>query len=523
MTQNVNRIIVDSDEAKQSLKRGVDQVCNVVGSTMGYRGSNNIFETFGGKPHITKDGWDSLDMIFLSDPTEHMACELVKEACHKTFEKVGDNTTLTCVLVQAFFNYSLEELQKGINAIEISKSLLESFEKIKSHIEKLAVPITPKIIYDIAKTAGNNDDEIATLVSQAFEDAGEFGSVSHKRANSDETTIELIKGHPIDSGYTHEGFVNVTEKQMVVYDNPYVLISHVHFTTIKELTPFLKVAFPENATGVEYLPPTPLIIIGTMEHQLEELLVANTQKGLPICVIRPPYMGKKGREILSDLSVILNCDVLKSHSADYKGKENTYLGTCAKIEITEKDAVVTLAPNFNDYKQKGRLHDLKGQIKNSKSDAETAYLKERIARVTGGIATIMVGGITPSEVEEKMARYDDAICAVRSAKDGGVVAGGGIALLDALKNLQLDSVTKESIKAPFAKIMFNASIDPSSKPLPNYPIGYDVKKYKEVDMFEAGILDTAKGIIISLENAISTSNNLLRSNYVLPFKRNTLQ
>jgi len=521
MQQNINRIVETGKSAKYKLEKGVDSVCDVVGATMGARGSNNLFETLDGLPHITKDGYDSLNMMFLSEPIENMGCEIVKEACNKQHSEVGDNTTLTCVLTQAFFKNSLKAVENGGNEIEISENILKSVKAVNEYLDKLSIPLTEKLIFDIAKTAGNGDLDLARIVSKAFHDAGEYGSVSHGRSMTDETFISFIEGNPIDSGFAHEGFINVQENQSVVFDNPLVLVSDIHFQTINEIIPFLEIAFPANEEGVPYVAPTPLVIIGTMEDNIMEALVANARHKLPIAVVKSPYFGKKGREIMSDIAMVLGSTVLDGIArSDYGGKEQTYLGTCQRIVIKEKDTVVTLSPNVSQEKSKARIAELKEQIKHQTNIHEVNYLNERISKINGGIATILIGGYTPSEVEERIARYDDAICAVKSAKEG-VVAGGGVALVSVFENenILLDDVTAESIKAPFQKIMSNAGVKSTGEKFRKYPNGFDVKEYKEVDMFQVGIVDTVKGIKTALINASSASNNLLRCNFVMPYKR----
>lgn len=522
MQQNVNRIVVRGKEAKEKLLEGVNEVCDVIGSTMGARGSFNLFETFDGLPHLTLDGYDSLDMMFLSEPIPNIACELVKEACRKQHREVGDGTTLVCVLTQAFFQNSLKAVESGKNEIEISQDILKSVEKVNAYLDSIKVPLTKKLMYDIAKTAGNGDEELAQKVTDAFIKSGEHGTVSHRRSMTDETFVSFIDGNPIESGFADERFINVQETQSVVFDNPLVVVSNIHFQTINEITPFLNTAFQFDEELNVYTVYRPIVFIGTMEDNINESIVANVKKGFPIAVIKTPYFGKKGRENMADIAMILGCEVLDGISrSDYRGKENTYIGTCQRIEIGEKDTVVTIDTKVSQEKSKGKISELLEQIKNHTNIHEVNYLKERISKITGGISTIMIGGYTESEVEERIARYDDAISAVRSSKEG-VVAGGGIALFNANINLELDSVTTASIIAPFNKIMSNANAVWETSVETKYPIGYDVKEYKEVNMFDAGILDTVKGIKTALVNSASASNNLLRCNFVMPFRRNSL-
>lgn len=515
--QNVNRIVVTGSDAKDKLLSGVNQVCDVIGSTMGYRGSNNLFETFDGMPFITSDGYDSLENMFLSDPIENMACELVKEACRKQHDSVGDNTTLVCILTQAFFQNSLKAVENGKNSIEVSQEILKSVEKVNEYLDKLAIPLTNELMYDIAKTSAHGDDKIAEIVQKAFIDAGEYGTVSHNRSFTDETYIDFIDGNPIERGFAHEGYINVKETQQVVFNNPKVIVSGKHLENIQDLIPFFSAIEDWGNDEIHPSLKTPLVIISTMEDNVSESILANVRGGFPICVISPPFIGKKGRENLSDLALIFGCEVLDGITrSDFKGKVDALMGTCANIVIGEKDSVVTLNPDRDKSKEQGVINELTAQILIQDNENEKNYLKERIAKISGGIATIRVGGITPSEVEEKIARVDDSVCAVRSAKDG-VVAGGGIALLSANTELDLDNVTSEAIEAPLMKILSNAGINYFDGA--EYPNGYDVKEYKEVNMFEAGIIDTVKGVKNALSNAASASNNLLRTNFVMPFKR----
>ena len=539
MQQNINRIVVSGKEAKNQLLEGVNAVCDVVGSTLGARGSYNLFETLDGLPHLTLDGYDSLQMMFLAEPIQNVACELIKEACYKQHREVLDNTTLVCVLAQAFFTNSLLAVESGLSAIEVSENILKSVKLINEYLDKLAIPLTDKLIYDVAKTAGNGDEELALKVAHAFIQSGEHGTVSHGRSMTDETFVDYIQGNPIDSGFSDERFINVQEKQLVSFADPCVIVSSIHFETMEDIVPFINIAFPQNQQGVDYVAPRPLVFIATMEDNVKEALIANVKKGYPIAVLKPPYFGKKGREYMSDIALLLGCEVLQGISrSDYKGKELSYVGNCTHIEIKEKDTVLTLDKNLKNSRVKGRIDELLEQIKNNTNIHDISYLKQRIAKINGGISTVMVGGYTTSEIEERIARYDDAIGAVNSARDG-VVAGGGVALMNASRLLyKIDNVTKKSIIAPFNKILSNANTqvfidenhDKSEYSLtgriikhvkfPDYPIGYDVKEYKEVDMFESGIIDTLKGIKTALLNSASASNNLLRCNFVLPYKRN---
>jgi chaperonin GroEL len=516
-------------EGKKIFQEGLNKSCDIVSATFGYRGSNNVFETLSGLPMTTSDGWDSLEQLQWQNPIEQIALNILKEASKKTYEVVGDQTTTTCVLTQAFFKYSLEALQRGENDIEIKEKIEASLVKILEYLNSISTTLTPKLMYDVAKTSAHGDEEIALKVTEAFELAGEHGIVSHKRSFTDETYIEHISGNPIDSCYTHEGFINVQLSQSVVFDNPLVLVALSNLQTTEEVAPFLNYALEQAR---------PIVLIANMEHSVEEMVLSNVLKyKSPFCIIKPPYIGKKGRETMNDIALVLGCEVLSGiPRTEFNGTESSYLGTCERIEIGKKDTVIYPSKEVSTEKRDAKILELSEQIKLQNQDLEKNYLKERISKLSGGISTIMIGGITPSETEERVARVDDAVCGVRSAKDEGVVSGGGITLFSATFLKGIDDVTIKALKSPLIKLLDNANVKHNferswyeknilfKKPILSETqiyegIGYDVKEYKEVNMFDAGIIDTVKGLKVSLQNAVSASNNLLRTDNIITFKR----
>jgi chaperonin GroEL len=529
--QVIYRESIKGIEGKKKFQEGLNKSCDIVSSTMGYRGSNNVFETLSGLPMITSDGYNSLEQLQWENEHEQIALNILKECCQKTFEVVGDNTTTSCVLTQAFFNNSLEVLINGGNSIEIKEKIEASVIKILAYLDSIAIPLTSKLMFDVAKTSAHGDEDIAKFVTEAFKTSGEHGIVSHKKSFTDETFIETILGNPIDSGYTHESFVNAELTQSVIFNNPLILCSLSNLQTTEEIVPFLNYSLQNDR---------PIVIISEMEHAVEEMVLSNVLKHKsPFCIIKPPYLGKKKRETINDISLILGCEVLSGiPRVEFNGSEDSYLGTCERIEIGKKDTVIFPSKEVNTEKRDAKITELSAQIKLQNQDLEKNYLRERISKLTGGICTIMVGGITPSETDERVDRFDDAIKAVRSAKEEGVVAGGGVALMNASRLIEvIDEVSKKSIVAPFNKILSNANtqifIDEQHEKsqysptgniithskFPDYPTGYDVKEYKEVNMFDAGIIDTVKGLKASLQNAVSASNNLLRTDNIITFKR----
>lgn len=513
MSNEIYTTITSGKEAKQKIRNGIDKIANVVGSTMGYQGRLALISK-GGLPYSSKDGVSVAEAIYLEDSVESLACETAKEAARKSVEESSDGTTATLVLLQAFLNNSLDELDKGKkSAIEIKNEIEYSRDLIVKHLEEIAVPLTSENIYHIAKTSANGDEEVAKLIANAFEVAGENGSVGHIRSNNDDTFVEHTEGTLLEKGYANERFVNSFSTQSVIFENnPLVIISNINFNTIRQLIPFLNFAIQNDRE---------LLIVSEMDYNVEEAVLANKIKhNHKFCIVKAPAAGKKREEMLMDLALVCNTECITSLSGvDFVGKEAMFLGVAKSVVSTKDNTVIVKHDNTPLDEIQGKVLELKEQVKLAdKNYVLKKNIQSRIAKLSGGISMIKVGGITPAEVEEKIDRVDDAIGAVRSAKEEGIVAGGGMALLSALY-LPLDDVTKKSISAPFSKILSNAEY-PTTLENPIYPNGYDVKEFKEVNMFDAGIIDAKKVTRNSLINSISASNTLLRTENVLTYNKN---
>ncbi len=520
--------ITSGDEARRKILNGVNAVADVVGSTQGYRGRIVMLEK-NGLPNPTQDGFDVAETIFMEDKVESLACETAKEASRKTAEEAGDGTSATMVLLQALLKNSYKELESGKSAIDIKIQIEKSRDLIVDHLKELSVPLTTDMIYSLAKTSAHGDEEIAQLVADAFEQAGENGSVGHTRSNTDSTFIDHNEGTLIERGWSSEAFTNVKSTQSVVFDDePMVLISNISFSTIKQILPFVDYCITNRKE---------LLIVSEMDYAVEEAIITNVKKnGFKFAVVKCPSIGKKREELLTDLALVCGCEIISSLSGfDFKDRVDVFLGQARHITITKENTIVVRHESVDEIPINGKVLELKEQLKLvDKNYQLKKNIEERIAKLSGGVAMIKVGGITPSEVEEKVARVDDAVCAVRSAKEEGVLAGGGIALLDAKLKLngKIDKVTSASIDAPFFKILENANFElPVAKEdfslldlffnlvsknrknlnvnIKEYPFGYDVKEFAEVDMIDAGILDSTKAIRNAYVNAVSASNTLL--------------
>lgn len=504
--------ICSGEEAKKRLVEGINIPSDVVGSTMGYRGRTVLIESEGGFPSPTKDGYDTLKSINLEDPVANLANLSLREAAEKTAKEAGDATTATVVLAQAFIKNSMIQLEFGQSPIDIKKNIEASCKEVLEFLDKKSIPITDKLIHDIANTSSNGDKEITDIVTEAFIQAGENGSVGHFRSNTDNTFLEFIEGNLLEAGYADERFVNVYKDRTTVFDeNPIIVLSEINFRTVHQLLPFLDFASANKRQ---------LLIISDMEFQLQDALLMNKLKGnINVCVIKPPHFGQKKKDVLADLALICNTNCITTLSGeDFKDRFGEFIGSCSKVIVGNTDTIFSMGENAPIEAIDSKISELKANIEKTSNPHEIKYLRERISKLSGKVSIIKVGALVEAELLEKIARVDDAVCAVRSAKEEGVIAGGGVLLYCASK-LNLDPVTKEAIQAPFNKILDNALFfDELSKI--KYPFGFDVKSYKEVDMIEAGIVDSTKAIRNALINAIAVSNMILMTDNVIIQKRN---
>lgn len=506
--------ITSRDTAKELMLEACQIVADVVGSTMGYRGRTVLAETDGYMPFPTKDGYHTLKQIFLENAVQHVTCEMVKEAAQKSVDEAGDGTTLTTILTNAFVQLAHQELKKGVSPIDIKNSIEKSKELIIAKLQSYARPLTNEGIFDVAKTSANHDLLVAQIVADAYIKAGENGSVSHVRNNTDETVLVNIPGSLIEQGYSHEYYITNPIERTVFYDTePMVLVSNVNFKSIKQLLPFLEYC---NANL------KPLIIVSDLDFTVESVIHrARLENQMPVAVITPPFNGQRRRDLLRDLATLCDTQVITLESGSYfESNFMNYLGSCKDITISKRETIVTPNDSLKDVLY-GNIEELKKEMIATDISLEKKYIQERISRLSGGVSIIKVGGYTESERKELTDRVDDAVCAVRSAKEGGIVAGGGSALFHASNELDLDVVSKEAIKEPLRRILTNAGIDkPDSKISEvNYPIGFDVKDYQTVNMFDKGVVDSVKVLISALTNAISTATTILMVDHVITYAR----
>jgi len=513
---------VSLDESgKKKLLQGINTFANAINTTLGAEGRTVLIEDNYGRPLATGDGYDVGQSIFLEDPTESLGCELMKEGTDKVVNEAGDNTSTFTALAQALVNNSHDALEKsGKSANQIRDAILKSKDLVIEHLKSISKPLTPQLLRDVATTACRGDRQLADFVVEAFEKAGDYGTVSHTRSETEETYVDFIDGTLVESGYSHfEVFINDFPNQKSEWKDANVLLSELTFNEFASLKPFIVHC---QQTGNK-----PLILISEVSNEVRETIAKNFilflqgKGGYPILVIDPPSSGSRRKDYLKDLGLIVGAEVITTTSGvDFSAVASSYIGKCDKFTATRNDSILVSSKSVDKNLSVGKLEELSAIVKSSNNHEEKKYLEDRIAKLNGKIAIIKVGAGIESELKEKISRVEDAVKAVKSAKVDGVVAGGGIALLDAIHKCKLDSVTEISLDAPLKKILDNAGFDILVyNEIKGYPNGFDVVAKKEVDMFEAGIIDTVKGLSSAYSHAVSVAVTVLMTNTFITRKR----
>lgn len=513
-------------EAREGLKNGVDKLANAVKVTLGPKGRNVVYATPFGDNNITKDGVTIAKEINLTDPIENMGANMVKEVAMKTNELAGDGTTTATVLAQAILKEGLKNLTAGANPIDLKRGIDKAVEKVIEHLNKNSQPIGESIekIRQIATISANNDQVIGDLIATCFEKIGNNGVVTVEESKTSDTYIEITEGMQFDRGYLSPYFVTNGEKMLVEFDNPYIIITDKKITNFPELVPILEAAI---ASG------RPLLIIcdDINSDILSGLVVNKMRAGLSICVVKAPGFGERRKHMLEDMA-ILTGGALVSDDTGVTLETLTLdmLGTCGKVKIDANNTTIIDGAGGPEF-IKERVAQLKNTLKGVTDKYNKTKLEERIAKLVSGIAVLYVGAASELEMKEKKDRVDDALSATRAAIEEGVVAGGGIALLNAVRHILKQKnkligdehtgfwLLLKACEAPIKTIAENAGVngDVVIHKIDDTPdeIGYNAKTGEYVNMIESGIIDPKKVTRIALENAASVAGMILTTEAVL--------
>jgi len=511
--------LVYSEDARKKMLSGVEQIARAVKVTLGPCGRLVMLDKKYGAPTITKDGVSVAKEIELKDPFENMGAQLVREVSSKTNDVAGDGTTTATVLAYAIVREGLKAVSAGMTPIEIKRGIDKATAIAVEEVKKNSRAVKGnEDITHVATISANNDPEIGKILADAIEKVGKDGVITVEESKNMDTTVKTVEGMQFDRGYISSYFVNDRERMEVNYNDAYVLIYDEKISTMKDLLPVLeKVA----QTG------KPLIIISEdLDGEALATLVVNSIRGTLKCVaVKAPGFGDRRKEMLQDIAILTGGKVI-SEELGYELKDATLddLGRAKSAKITKENTVIV--DGAGDKKAiADRVAEIKNQIEKSTSDYDKEKLKERLAKLSGGVAVINIGAITETEMKEKKFRVEDTLAATRAALEEGIVSGGGLALIEASKVLDAEKenltgdekvgfqIIKRALEEPIRQIAENAGVDGAviadKAKAEKKGVGYNAATDEWVDMMEAGIIDPAKVTRCALQNAASVAGMLL--------------
>ena len=511
--------LVYSEDARKKMLSGVEQIARAVKVTLGPCGRLVMLDKKYGAPTITKDGVSVAKEIELKDPFENMGAQLVREVSSKTNDVAGDGTTTATVLAYAIVREGLKAVSAGMTPIEIKRGIDKATAIAVEEVKKNSRAVKGnEDITHVATISANNDPEIGQILADAIEKVGKDGVITVEESKNMDTTVKTVEGMQFDRGYISSYFVNDRERMEVNYNDAYVLIYDEKISTMKDLLPVLeKVA----QTG------KPLIIISEdLDGEALATLVVNSIRGtLKCCAVKAPGFGDRRKEMLQDIAILTGGKVItKDLGLKLESTELADLGQVKSVKI-DKDNT-TLVDGAGDKKAiADRVAEIKNQIEKSTSDYDKEKLKERLAKLSGGVAVINIGAITETEMKEKKFRVEDTLAATRAALEEGIVSGGGLALIEASKVLDAEKenltgdekvgfqIIKRALEEPIRQIAENAGVDGAviadKAKAEKKGVGYNAATGEWVNMMEAGIIDPAKVTRCALQNAASVAGMLL--------------
>lgn len=516
-------------QAREELKKGVDELADAVKVTLGPKGRNVIIEKKFGAPHITKDGVTVAKEIELEDPFQNMGAQLVKEVASKTGDDAGDGTTTATVLAQAIVNVGLKNVAAGANPMDLKRGIDKAVAKVVEGIKAQAQEVGDDFekIESVARISANNDSEIGQLIAEAMKKVKKEGVITVEEAKGTDTTVDIVEGMQFDRGYISPYFVTNTEKMECEMDTPYILIYDKKISALKDMLPVLEAT---AQTG------RPLLIIAEdVDSEALATLVVNRLRGsLKICAVKAPGFGDRRKEMLEDIAVLTG-GVVISEEKGLKLESTTIemLGRAEKITVNKENTTIVNGMGSKDSIA-ARVAQIKAQIETTTSDYDREKLQERLAKLAGGVAVLYIGAASEVEMKEKKDRVDDALSATRAAIAEGIVPGGGVAYircipaLDGLKGANEDEtigieIVKRAIEEPLRQITANAGVEGAVVVQKvkdgEGDFGYNARTDTYENFFAAGVIDPAKVTRVALENAASIAGMFLTTECVIADKK----
>jgi chaperonin GroEL len=513
---------------RQKLVSGVKKMAAAVKSTLGPSGNTVLIES----PHhthgitVTKDGVTVAKAVDLLDPVENLAVKMMKEAADRTATSAGDGTTTAIVLTEALVLSAQEYLKDTHNRTEVLRSIVEISDNVVERLRSSSKKVTKSMLIDIASLSANNDRETGRIISEVYKDVGKNGIVTVEKSQTAETYAETTMGLKFDRGYMSTMFINDVKKDECVLEDTMVLVADIEIANVLQLENVLKPIISEGKR---------LLIISPCNANVVNTLAANVAKGnLKVCIVPPPNFGYKQHELMQDIAISVGATYFSEKTGDDLSHINYGdLGHAAKVIVSkEKTVIIKSDARIKQDAINERVAQLWDAHKQAKRKGDKDFLLERIASLTGGIGVIFVGGNTDLEQKELYDRVDDAVCAVRSALEEGVLPGAGKALIEQSAELRNDdnksaeyntaiNIIKEALTAPFAQILLNAGLRPSDIYKDGCPngVGYNLKTGEMGDLITMGVIDPLKVTRSALQNAVSVATTILSTDCIVTMAR----
>jgi chaperonin GroEL len=497
------------DEAKGKIILGVDKLATAVKSTLGASGKCVVYEDSRGKPVITKDGVTVAESVVLIDPVENMGATLIKEAAKNTVKEAGDGTTTAVVLAEALLKNVEHEKNHKISTREIKEGVESGLEKIKNYLDKASVKVEGSLLEHVSSISCNNDSELGKIISEAYEKVGKDGIVLMEESETERTYADIVDGVQVDSGITSPHFLTDTDKNIAELESPCVLIVDSEIPNIRKIQNILEHVIKNKRS---------LLIVAPVAQQVKSALLMNKVKGnIKVNIIDLPGFGPTKRDTIEDLAILTKAKVISEELGDDLDLiKPSCLGVALKTVTNDKNTV--FAVDKNDEIVQNRIKKVEKLIKNEKDPFLKEKLQQRLSMLSGSVGVVMVGANSKVELKEKKDRVEDAIYATKAALQEGIVPGGGIALLNAANNMQIDNIGEkilaEAVKSPFTTIMANAGIENYEIPTTK-GIGFNVISGEQVDMIESGIVDPVLVTKTALKNAVSVVNTIISADCVI--------
>ncbi len=512
-------------DAREKLKSGVDQLAQAVKTTLGPKGRNVVLEKKFGAPTITKDGVSVAKEIELGDPIENTGAQMVKEVASKTSDVAGDGTTTATVLAQEMINYGLKSVAAGAHLMDLKRGIDKAVELVVEDLKNQSNQVGDDFqkIEQIASISANNDPEIGNLIAEAMKKVGKEGVITVEEAKGTETTVDVVEGMQFDRGYLSPYFVTDSEKMETELEDPYILIHDKKISAMKDLVPILEKASQSGK---------PLLIVAEdIEGEALTTLVVNKLRGtLKVAAVKAPGFGDRRKAMLEDLAVLTGGTVISEERGyTLENADLSYLGSAEKISIDKDNTKVINGKGKKDDIEE-RTKQIRAQIEDTTSDYDKEKLQERLAKLAGGVGVLYVGAASEVEMKSKKDRVDDALHATRAAVEEGVVAGGGVPYIRALKSIdKVDAqnedqktgaeIVRKAISEPLKQIAYNAGDEGSivvqkvREGKDDY--GYNAHTGEYANLIKAGVIDPTKVTRVAIENAASIAGMLLTTECVV--------